>query len=188
MHLGEKLDPDLIHKEEYKGSPILSILLDNIFNLKIWLGSITGNLNILTFSEKILFLIWWMFFLSCLLALSNIIGVIIFLCIWIGAKSTSFHIITTIRELSDHVGLSINNILSFTRNGPNDSILKWIIYPHSNNWHLVHHLAPYIPHYNLKKAHEILKNSSEYLNCHHCDGVFFGAHPLVKCLNATCSN
>lgn len=45
-------------------------------------------------------------------------------------------------------------------------------FQHHDNYHLVHHLFPAIPHYNLKKAHIILMNDKKYREAHHCTGFF----------------
>ncbi|MGS0645924.1 fatty acid desaturase [Staphylococcus hominis] len=45
-------------------------------------------------------------------------------------------------------------------------------FKHHDNYHLVHHLFPAIPHYHLRKAHEILMKDEAYRNAHHCTGFF----------------
>jgi fatty acid desaturase len=32
----------------------------------------------------------------------------------------------------------------------------WVLFPHSVNYHIEHHLYPAIPHYNLRRAHALL--------------------------------
>lgn len=50
-------------------------------------------------------------------------------------------------------------------------ILYWLV-PILTTFQIVHHLFPAIPHYNLKKAHEILMKDEAYRNAHHCTGFF----------------
>ena len=35
--------------------------------------------------------------------------------------------------------------------------LAWILFPHSVNYHIEHHLYPAIPHYNLRRAHVLMQ-------------------------------
>jgi len=67
-------------------------------------------------------------------------------------------------DISDHYGLPIkeNNkkhiIMNNTRNREG-----WFVGVHNSNYHVVHHMYPKVPFWNLKKAHDLcMKNDVEY--------------------------
>lgn len=184
--LGTKGDPDLIHKDSYNHCKANTIILENVFNKKIWFSSLLGNLPKMNFKELSVQLIWWIVVIGSINYVTNIYAAFLFLFLWYCSKITVFHTITTIRELSDHVGLNPISVLEFTRNSPSKSFLKYFIHPHNDNWHLVHHIIPYVPHYNLYKLDKLLSSLYSYNKLHHCDGYLFGKHALRKCLNGKC--
>jgi len=96
--------------------------------------------------------------------------------LWIVPLFTIFPIIGWFVELSEHYPLvSEHNIdLYMTRNRFSSFFEAMIFSIHSENFHLVHHLRPGIPFWNLKKAHEILLEDSEYKRINEkMGGIFF---------------
>ena len=186
--LGDKNDPDFIHKEKYASCSIMQIIIENVFHFKSWKISTLGYLPKMSFREFLYYIIWWIIIMSCLIFIFDLQKAFLFFILWYVSKATVFHFITIMRELSDHVGLNPIGLLEFTRNNPVRSGLKYFFHPHNNNWHLVHHIVPYVPHYNLYKIDQSLRQLfPSYKNLHHCDGYIIGKHPLAKCLNGQCN-
>lgn len=101
-----------------------------------------------------------------------------FILFWVLPFLTSFQIIRYLAEMSKHGGLyGSNHEIELTRNNFCHPILRFFLYPHGDYFHLVHHLFPSIPHYNLGRAHRILLYDDEYCQAHHCYGFFLPTHP-----------
>ena len=151
-----------------------------LFNAQAWKDSIVGSVRSLNFKELTAVTSWWIAVTVGLSFFGNQIG-IYFLMIWILARGTSFHAVRIFAEFLDHSGLEPKSVLSYTRNIPGAfRPLCEIFHPHSDNFHLVHHLLPQNPHYKLKEAHELLLQDSGYQIAHHCDGYFVGRYPAIK--------
>lgn len=91
---------------------------------------------------------------------------------WFVPLLTIFPIIRFWSDLSDHSGLETSDPLYSSRNNYGSWLERLILCPHHDSYHIVHHLFPSIPHYNLKKAHIVLLKNSEYAKAHHCTGFF----------------
>lgn len=93
---------------------------------------------------------------------------------WLIPYMTVLQIIRYFAEMSEHAGLMKNeDPLLKTRNVFGNTLFLKFMYPHHDHYHLVHHLFPGIPHYNLPKAHAILMEEEEYCKARHCIGYFF---------------
>ncbi|WP_169154195.1 fatty acid desaturase family protein [Brasilonema bromeliae] len=104
-----------------------------------------------------------------------------FLLFWVIPFLTSFQILRYLSEISEHGGLySAEHTIELARNNFCHPVLRFILYPHGDFYHLVHHLFPAIPHYNLGPAHQILLEDSEYQQAHHCYGYFYSSDPNQK--------
>jgi fatty acid desaturase len=91
---------------------------------------------------------------------------------------TSFRTIRQLVDLSEH-HLS-STIEHHTRNVLIHPILQFIIYPHADNIHLLHHICPSIPGNALPKAHELLLTSSlEYSKVPPFETYFVGEESLL---------
>jgi fatty acid desaturase len=60
-----------------------------------------------------------------------------------------------VAEAGEHVYNGPSNLFqaTITNCGP---IHRWLFHPHGDGYHLIHHLCPKIPHYNLKASHWFL--------------------------------
>ena len=92
---------------------------------------------------------------------------------WIIPYCTTFQIIRYLADMIDHAGLESRNPWLSTRTWEGSWILRAILAPHSDNYHLTHHLFPLIPHYRFAQAHRLLMNVPAYAGAHHCHNFFW---------------
>ncbi|SDX35882.1 Fatty acid desaturase [Marininema mesophilum] len=100
-----------------------------------------------------------------------------FILFWFVPFFTTLQIIKYWAEMAEHAGLESDNELFASRNSFGNWFERKLIHPHRNSFHLVHHLFPAVPHYNIKKAHLLLMEDPEYQKAHHCTGFFLSLAP-----------
>jgi fatty acid desaturase len=174
-------DVDLIHSEADMHLSWRALLCGHLMRRETWLGSAFGQLPRLGTRELGLVLAWWG---TLLLAIALVVtpgASLAFMLLWLGARASVFHFITTFREISDHVGLMPGTLLGFSRNQTAGGLLGALFHPHNNGYHLVHHLNPAMPYFALPRAHALLQRTwPEYAAAAHCQHYFSGETPLVR--------
>jgi fatty acid desaturase len=120
-------------------------------------------------SERVAKFTFWTLIIIITLMLNLWLEILLF---WFVPLLTTFQIIRYWAEMAEHSGLKNENAIYASRNTFGNPIERFFLHPHHDNYHLVHHLFPGIPHYNLKKAHLILMKNQEYREAHHCTGFF----------------
>ncbi len=182
-YFGDKnLDPDLIRykKMGMDDSPLKKRNIQ-LFFLKIFLlintfKYIIGTLksfvycNDAPFHELLNRFLYYMVFLSFLFYF-DLWG--LFLLYWVVPFFTTFQVIRQMSEISEHGGIyKEEEPIKMTRNNFCHPVLQFLIYPHNDFCHLVHHLAPFVAHYNLLKAHHVFCDEPIYTKAHNCYGYF----------------
>lgn len=82
-----------------------------------------------------------------------------FLLWWLPAL-TGYSLVLRIRSIAEHAVVSDpNDPLRQTRTTLAPFWLRFFIAPHNVNYHLEHHLYMFVPHYNLPKAHRLLREA-----------------------------
>lgn len=147
-------DPDLLPPLAHEGDSWLRVYARYLAEFSIVRGSIMGHLmNGQCHHRPQLYIVaWWTVTTSPLFVINAHLGAI-FLALWLGARITVFHAITTFREMTDHYGLKPGGIFSFTREIPDHGMLSTLIHPHHNGYHLTHHLFSAVPYHQLPKLH-----------------------------------
>jgi fatty acid desaturase len=84
-----------------------------------------------------------------------------FFVLWMVPLGTSFALFMVLRQLVQH-GNADRERFSNTRIFRVHPLLRSSVFPIGNDDHLPHHLFPLVPHYNLKKLHELLLEIPEY--------------------------
>ena len=92
----------------------------------------------------------------------------------IAARATSFHLITTFRDLADHVGLVPAGIVSFTGNSPSGGLPRHFAYPYESGLHVARQLFPRVPFYRLGRTHRLGLAWRYHASAENCPSYFCG--------------
>ncbi len=87
--------------------------------------------------------------------------ILFYLVLWIAPLFTSFAYFMILREDIQHANAGREG-LSHTRNFAGNPLVKWAVFPYNMDYHLPHHLFPSVPHYNLKKLDDLLRETEVY--------------------------
>lgn len=114
-----------------------------------------------TIRERLYFLATWVVILTSLSLLGFMTQFFFF---WIVPMFTTSITIGWLAELAEHYPLpdAENTQLMLTRNRHGWWIENFLFGRHGDRYHLVHHLSPSIPCYNLKAAHQIFLKDDHY--------------------------
>lgn len=129
-------------------------------------------------SERIAFVCFW----TTVLSLLTVFGLWqAFLLFWVIPYLTGFQILRYLAEISEHGGLyGSDQEIELVRNNFCNPLWRLVQYPHHDFYHLVHHLFPSVPHFNLPRVHRLLMKDRTYRRGHHCFGYFFAREPGFK--------
>lgn len=133
-------------------------------------------------ADRLMFLGTWVVVLA-LVAWFNIW--LEFLFFWLVPCFTTYIAIGWCAELAEHYLLpeSEDNRLLMTRNRHGWAIENFLFGRHQDRYHLVHHIFPTIPFYNLKRAHEVLLQDDAYRQWDAMwGGIFTRTHPEQETL------
>jgi fatty acid desaturase len=188
MHLQHHLelgrtqgDPDLIPRNGPLPAHWVVSYLRCVFHWSNWVGSVGGHLLSpeVRAASKLYIVGWWACFIGLTAVLAGSDVAWIFLCLWMAARATLFHGITTFREMCDHFGLLPGGVFGFTRDMDCHGPWRWIIHPRNNGYHLTHHLLPAVPYYRLPEAHAILRRLPLFKERSHQCRSYFSAPASV---------
>lgn len=80
-----------------------------------------------------------------------------YLVLWVLPLLTLFQVLLRIRAVLEHgAPAGYATVQEAARTNLCPAWLAWILFPHSVNYHIEHHLYPAIPHYKLRRAHYLL--------------------------------
>jgi fatty acid desaturase len=81
-----------------------------------------------------------------------------YLVLWILPLVTVVQAILRLRAIAEHGATTdFSSPLTAARTNLAPAWLEWLIFPHSVNYHIEHHLYASVPHYNLRALHEEMK-------------------------------
>ncbi|PTB17558.1 fatty acid desaturase [Trinickia symbiotica] len=178
-----RFDPDYIAVRPEPGESWYKPFFKVSLTLPAWLASTFGHVRLLrlTWLQLCGIIAWWAAILGAITLAwgAHVAGH--FVCFWMLARATVFHVITTFRELCDHFGLRPGGIFHYTRDVSSDSLWRWIIHPRNNGYHLTHHLIPSIPYHRLAHAHRALLALPAFAGAARvCHTYFRGPEAVVR--------
>lgn len=94
---------------------------------------------------------------------------------------SSLSLIRFVAEVSEHAALECKNEFVSTRNNLG-WFNEWFIQPCGTGYHMVHHIFPKIPWFNLARAHELLIKDKTYANGNNYGSFFFGKDSTIASL------
>lgn len=175
-------DPDLIPIPAEKARSWVAAVAANTLSLRAVLGSTFGHLvdPAVPPGGRLYILVWWTVLVAVLCVAAGVGPAATMLALWLAARATVFHVITTFREMCDHHGLSPGGVFSFTRDIRAAGLWSVLFHPRNNAYHLTHHLLPAIPYYRLPAAQLVFSTLPEYQErARVCQAYFEGPRPAV---------
>lgn len=113
----------------------------------------------------------------CMLAAagSYFFGLELYVLYWLVPYLTVFQAITWFIELAEHYPIvkDAKYSLYATRNRFSHPLEHFLTAMHGENFHLIHHLFPSIPFWNMKRAHRILLQDKDYARINASFGGIF---------------
>lgn len=183
LDLGAKgADPDLIPIPAQKARSWVAAVAANTLSLRAILGSTFGHLvdPAAPAAGRLYIVGWWSVLLGVLVLPAGTELAAAMLALWLAARATAFHAITTFREMCDHHGLSPGGVFSFTRDINAAGPWSVLFHPRNNAYHLTHHLLPAIPYYRLPEAQRLFSTLPDYRErARVCDAYFAGPAQAV---------
>ena len=188
LSLGERArDPDLLPAPGAWPQHWTTSYLRNLLCWASWKGSIAGHLaaSETGYASKLFIIGWWTLALAVLSLFASVGFTVTFVVLWLVARATLFHAITTFREMCDHFGLRPSGILSFTRDMVCHGFWRLLIHPRNNSYHLTHHLLPAVPYYHLPQAQRVFQQMPAYRDhATVCTAYFAGATAVTRAWQA----
>lgn len=176
-------DPDLIPIPPEKARSWVAAVSINALSIRAVLGSTFGHLQDLNvpLAGRLYIVAWWSALVGAVAAATGAGPAVTVLALWLAARATVFHLITTVREMCDHHGLAPGGVFSFTRDIKASGLLSVLIHPRNNAYHLTHHLLPAVPYYRLPEAQRLFAALPEYQSrAHVCHTYFSGRARVVQ--------
>lgn len=157
-------DPDLIPIPTEKARSWTIAVAANTLSVRAVLGSTFGHLldRAVPRAARLYIFAWWAMLVVAVAAIMGAGPAFAMLTLWLAARATFFHMITTFREMCDHHGLAPGGVFSFTRDITSSGAWSLLIHPRNNAYHLTHHLLPAVPYYRLPEAQRLFANLPEY--------------------------
>lgn len=98
----------------------------------------------------------------------------VFFLFWVVPLLTVYPLLMQLREIAHHSNAPDDGDLTNSRVFKVNPILEAAIFPYGQAFHLTHHLYAMVPHYRIKRVHELSMRSPEYRKrVVVCRGYFF---------------
>ena len=191
-HLGNKKDPENrpIIREKVQGmSAFIKYLMPRVFNnitfgfaimrfveifnalkvrfylvkIKLFGGQEKDSIEIIKQVKKSRVLIYeWLFYVISAVVITHLEGWKVVAMYWLVPHFTVLSFMILVRCWAEHEGVKNTSPLTQTRTVVGSWFDRLLFTPNSGHFHLEHHLAAGVPHYNLEKIHKCLMKNDEY--------------------------
>lgn len=150
---------DSFHHQNNKNKKMITLL--KLFTYPIYLIKNRMNIFLLRSKEDV---VGTLYIGALLLIIFELSLFQFFFYYWLVPFFTSFFIIGWFIELAEHYPMIHHHHedILMSRNRFSHYIEALFLSIHNENFHLIHHLRPGIPFWNMKKAHKIMMNDSNY--------------------------
>jgi fatty acid desaturase len=102
-----------------------------------------------------------------------------YVVLWLVPMVTAFSFFMIMRQVVQH-GNADQGRYTNTRVFLVSRFIRFAVFPLGMDYHLPHHLFPMVPHFNLRKLHDLLMETDEYrTHATMVEGYFFHEHPPV---------
>nr|AJF34466.1 fatty acid desaturase [Eleftheria terrae] len=190
-HLGEaEHDPDFqlyldaglysgMNRSRFFWRQVVATLL--LVNAPAYLWYVTRHRSVALLKSREELLGFTLFWAAVAALLTMFGGWRLFLMYWLVPYMTSFLVIGRFIEIAEHFPMlgtpQARTVLHSTRNRFSHGLEALFFSMHNENYHLVHHLRPEIPYWNLPKAHRAMLRDAEYARVNRqFGGIFFSAN------------
>lgn len=183
MHLGHpQHDPDYLLSAGADRNCWHETFYANLLNPRQWISTLVGDFAKPLGARRLLYIaLWWTALLVCIGFIAGWQTTGVFVTLWLAARSTVFFLITLFREMCDHFGREPGGIFQFSRDITARGVLRYIVHPKNNGYHLTHHLLPTVPYYHLPAAHlALLKLAVFQQHACICTSYLFGKQAVVR--------
>jgi fatty acid desaturase len=93
---------------------------------------------------------------------------------WVVPALTIFAATVRLRSIAEHLVLESQHELNKTRHVTSNPVERFLVAPLNLNYHIVHHLYPSIPFYNLPRAHAIIMQNEAFREHAHITDSYLG--------------
>jgi fatty acid desaturase len=177
-------DPDyLVPAPHVSGRGWIISYLHHVFNLRAWWSSALGDLGSFEtpLPSRLYILSWWLVLGLLMRQAGGYEFVGWFAFLWLVARGTVFHLITTYHEMCDHYRLESADVVSFSRDVVLHGLWSHLLHPRNNGYHLTHHLLPAVPYYRLPQTHRLIRGMPMHRQFDHLfTSYWLGASPVVE--------
>ena len=183
IHLGHpQHDPDYMPSAGAHRTCWRETFHANLLSPRQWISTLVGDFAKPLGAHKLLYIaLWWSVLLVCIAFIAGWQTAGFFLALWLVARASVFFLITLFREMCDHFGRTPGGIFQFSRDITARGVLRYIVHPKNNGYHLTHHLLPTVPYYHLPAAHQaLLKLAVFQQNACICTSYLFGKESVVR--------
>ncbi|MBV9329996.1 MAG: fatty acid desaturase family protein [Alphaproteobacteria bacterium] len=119
-------------------------------------------------------------YLSIAVALTILHAWLYFVVLWILPFLTLTQIFVRLRAIAEHSALEVKDGTAATRHVDAHWLESLTICPFNINYHLVHHIFPYIPYYNLPRMHALLMANPEFRRLAHVSKTYLGPRGVIR--------
>ncbi len=174
-------DPDLLVPPALPPHHWSSNYLCYLMTASTWRSAVAGHLVAANapWRSRCWIVVWWAGLLGLIWITAGTVFTLVFAALWMLARATVFHAITTFREMCDHFGLAAGGVLSKTRDMTGHGFWSLAIHPRHNGYHLTHHLLPAVPYYRLPRAQRLFRQMPSYRDRGRVCGAYFNGLSAV---------